>query len=359
MKMLDDIAFENANLIEKLSGIGYWKFDVKNRKFYYSQQMCQILGVKKTASNLKKYLPLKDYKKLIANFGRLLRYGEKNTQDVKFIRSDKSVIYCRVNACLIKEKNIICGTLQDITEFVNIKAQLIKARNEAENLSREKSFFLAQASHDLRQPLYALKLYLDLLQPKNFTKQQWKLWENINKSSDSLKYLLENVLDLSKLDYGGTKVFKTNFNIGMLISDLGREFKHTAECQDLTLEYVICNCLVCSDAFLVERILRNLLSNAFKFADKKVSMFCHEHKQKLIVEVKDDGIGIAPQDKKYIFDAFYQGQNVRDNNIEGMGLGLTIVKRIATVLHIKISVTSKPNKGTSFKLFLPKAAVKH
>lgn len=342
-------------LIEKLSDLGYWEFDVKRRKFNCSLQLAHILGMEKHSLYLNKLFGLREYKKLISAFAKLLKTGGSFAMELKVRTAGKSYLYCKLSAMLINEKKIICGTLQDITEFVNIKSQLIKSRNEAEKLNREKSFFLAQASHDLRQPLYALKLYLDLLQPENFTKQQWQLWENINKSANSLQYLLENVLDLSKLDYGATRVFKTKFNVGILISDLGREFKHVAECHDLVLEYVICNCVVYSDAFLVERVLRNLLSNAFKFAKHKVSMLCYEHKHYVIVEIKDDGKGIAPKDKKYIFDAFYQGQNVRDSKMEGMGLGLAIVKRITNALRIKVKVSSKLNGGASFKLILPQA----
>ena len=342
-------------LMEQLAEIGYWEFDVQKHQFCISSELKQIIGPLPQALKLKKLMSASGYKKFIKALGNLMHHDEKLSLEVKIIKPDKTFAYCLLKADWMckQHKNIILGTLQDVTEFFNVKKQLINARNEAEKLNREKSFFLAQASHDLRQPLYALKLYLSLLQPKHFSKRQNMLWENINKSADSLKYLLENVLDLSKLDYGGTKTAKTYFNVGVLLSDLGREFKHVANCNDLTLEYQICNCVVYSDAFLIERILRNLLSNAFKFATQKVSMLCYEHKKYVVVEVKDDGRGISVQDKKYIFEAFYRGKDVADKQNDGMGLGLAIVKRIAAALHIKISVSSQLNKGTSFKVFLP------
>ena len=275
-------------LMEQLAEIGYWEFDVQKHQFCISSELKQIIGPLPQVLKLKKLMSASGYKKFIKALGNLMHHDEKLSLEVKIIKPDKTFAYCLLKADWMckQHKNIILGTLQDVTEFFNVKKQLINARNEAEKLNREKSFFLAQASHDLRQPLYALKLYLSLLQPKHFSKRQNMLWENINKSADSLKYLLENVLDLSKLDYGGTKTAKTYFNVGMLLSDLGREFKHVANCNDLTLEYQICNCVVYSDAFLIERILRNLLSNAFKFATQKVSMLCYEHKKYVVVEGK-------------------------------------------------------------------------
>lgn len=360
-ELLANILTTGARLafMEKLAGLGYWELDVKNRKIYCSEEIYRILGVESSfrhALNLRNLMPPEDYDIFLKCLQHLYHQKIKIYQEIKLKHSDGSFRYCQLRADFfyVRDYAMIAGTIQDLSLLIEAKQQLIAARNQAEKLNKDKSFFLAQASHDLRQPMQALSLYLDLMCPDNFNAAQQKLWRKINDTAENLKSLLNNVLDLSKLDYGGTKADKHNFNIGLLLSDLGREFYDIAECKSLVFEYSICNCIVFSDAFLVERVLRNLLSNAFKFARQKVEICCCELKNRVEISVQDDGSGISKEEQEHIFEEFYRGKNSYESKIDGAGLGLTIVQKIISLLDSEIKIESSPGQGSRFFFSLPK-----
>lgn len=221
-------------------------------------------------------------------------------------------------------------------------------------ISKNCAYFIAQASHDLRQPLQALMLYMDLFDTTELSPKQKKLWDKILKTTGNLKILLSNVLDFSKFEFGDVKMHKSNINIGVLLSDLGQEYKILAESKNLDFEYGICNCSIFTDALLLERILRNLISNAFKFTKNKVSVTCYENQDVVSISIKDNGIGINQDELSFIFDEFYQGSNSDLLNNDGAGLGLAIVKKIANKLEIEINVKSNKNQGSDFTVLLKK-----
>lgn len=360
-ELLANISTTNNRLLfmERLAGLGYWELDITHRKIYCSDEVYRILGAdleQRNSLNIRDFISAQEYQQLFRQLKHLYRFKIKFSQEIAFLRQDGSKKYCQLRADFfyIRHYAVIAGTIQDLSNLIETKKQLVEARNHAEKLNKDKSYFLAQASHDLRQPMQALALYLDLFPTDGLTAAQCKLWQKINFSAENLKSLLNNVLDLSKLDYGGTKVSKSLFNVGMLLSDLGREFRDIAECKNLTLEYSICNCQVFSDAFLVERVLRNLLSNAFKFAFHKVKIICTEFEDKVQIDVSDDGRGISFEDQKHIFEEFYRGKNSSEHMADGAGLGLAIVQKILKLLHTEIKLQSAPGKGSVFSFFLPK-----
>lgn len=215
--------------------------------------------------------------------------------------------------------------------------------------------FLAQASHDLRQPLQALLIYLDLFETNNFSPKQKELWEKILKTTYSIKQLLNNVVDFSKFECANIRPNLTNVNIGNLLSDLGEEFFILAQKQKIDFKCNICCCTVYTDVLLLERILRNLLSNAFKFTENTVVLCCEDFDDLIKIKVSDNGCGISFEEQKFIFDDFYQGENaLLLNNNDGAGLGLAIVKKIAAILNVEINVQSIVGKGSDFILTLKK-----
>ncbi len=360
-ELCDHLSTTQARLsfMEKLAGLGYWELDVKKRRLFCSDEACKIAGIKNPASagiKLQELMRPTEYKKFVGKLRRLYHRGRKFNMEVKILTPAGLIRYCQIRADLFEASGtkIAAGTLQDLTRLIETGKKLAAAHRKAEKLAKEKSYFLAQASHDLRQPMHALSLYLDMFQDENFNREQHQLWQKICRSAESLKLLLNNVLDLSKLDYGGTRAEIGCFNAGVLLSDLGREFADIAECKNLRFEFSICNCLVKSDAFLVERMLRNLLSNAFKFASGSVSIVCREYPAFIRLEVADDGVGIDPEDQKHIFEEFYRGKNSIKNQTDGAGLGLAIVWRIAKLLQAPIKVRSAPGKGSTFIFRLPR-----
>lgn len=221
-------------------------------------------------------------------------------------------------------------------------------------INKDCAYFFAQASHDLRQPLQALILYLDLFDTSELSPKQKILWQKILKTTDNLKNLFTNILDFSKTELGSIKVHKTNMNIGILLNDLVQEYRTLSKTKKIIFEYNICDCKIYTDYILLERILRNLLNNAFKFTKSRINLTCKETNKYIYISISDDGMGIDSSDLPNIFNEFYQGHNTYKLNNDGAGLGLTIVKKFTDILNIKISISSTINIGSCFTLKLKK-----
>ncbi len=213
--------------------------------------------------------------------------------------------------------------------------------------------FIAQASHDLRQPLQALMIYLDLFDVSELSVKQKKLWEKIVTTTENLNFLLGSILDFSKIEFGNVKVNKQEVNMEILLNNLFYEYDTLAKIKKIEFQYNVCKAKIISDGVLIERILRNLLSNAFKFTKNKVNVFCKEEKDCIKIIVSDNGKGIKKEEQKNIFDEYYQGDNVCAFN-NGVGLGLSIVKKITSKLNADIEVISALGMGSKFILTLRK-----
>lgn len=350
---------ERLSFVEKLAGIGYVEMDLKARKLFVSDQIGVMLGYhfeKQHKFMLRDVMSGKQYEHFLNDLRRLYHCKEPSKGQIRLKTKNGGGKYCIWHAAYfrINGREILAGTIQDLNELISLNKALKKARQQAQKLNREKSFFLAQASHDLRQPMISLSLYADSFSRLPMSVEQQKIWEKILNSANNLQNLLNNFLDLSKLDYTAIQPDNKIFNIGLLLSGLGSEFNDIAQSKDLDFEYSICNCCVYGDPFLVERLLRNLLSNAFKFAVHNIFMHCFNEEKYVLIEIRDDGKGIGKAEQKHIFDEFYRGQHAIENNIEGAGLGLAIVKRIATLLKTKIYIDSHPGKGSAFSFRLLK-----
>lgn len=243
----------------------------------------------------------------------------------------------------------------ELSEKYQETERLLKA---SEKESDSKSYFLAQASHDLRQPLHALRIFAALLADTKLLPQQKNLIEKIIAAADNMHDLLNNYLDLSKLDYGGTKYEEHIFCLHELTDKLAEEFSMISICHHKHLHYIPCSLEIRSDKILLERMLRNLLTNAVKYAKRKIVFGCKRRGNFVQIIVMDDGIGISDADLPHIFDEFYQSGQNPENKKSGSGLGLAIVKKIADLFGTRIRVKTQPGQGTSFSFLLPAAKKK-
>lgn len=221
--------------------------------------------------------------------------------------------------------------------------------------SRSKSYFLAQASHDLRQPLHALRIFTSLLEATELNTQQQALVKKIADSADNMQKLLKNYLDLSRLDYGGIKYEEEVFSLHELTDKLAEEFSLVCFAERKYLHYIPCSLDIAGDYILIERLLRNLLSNAIKYAKHKVVLGCKRRGKNVQLVVMDDGTGIDNNDLPYIFDEFYQSGLNPNNKKNGAGLGLAIAKKIADLFLTNIRIRTKQGQGTCFSFTLPLA----
>jgi len=244
-----------------------------------------------------------------------------------------------------------------VVERLRAEQQLTEQeRRKAEEASAAKTIFLANASHDLRQPAQALALYTAVLQRSAVTQDQRELATSISQASRALGGLLNNLLDLSRLDAGAVRVNSEATDLARLITRLGSETRHVAAEHDVAVQFSCPPLLITSDQVLLERTLRNLLHNAVKFTDSgSISLSANvssvgEH---VLIHVSDTGCGIAKEHHAYVFNEFFQVENVERDREKGLGLGLSIVSRLARLLGGSVTLQSTPGQGSVFTLAIP------
>lgn len=228
-------------------------------------------------------------------------------------------------------------------------------KEDAESANYDKTRFLAAASHDLRQPMHALGLFVGELQSKLTTPEQRKIVGKVEESVDALSNLLDALLDISKLDAGVVTPNVMEFSIENLLEHIARDYVPLAERKGIALQVVPNSAVVCSDPVLLERILVNLISNAIRYTPNggTVLLVCRRRRDKLRIEVRDNGIGIPTSEQGNIFREFVQLANKERDRSKGLGLGLAIVDRIARLLHHEISLRSEENRGSVFAVSVP------
>ncbi len=237
------------------------------------------------------------------------------------------------------------------------KAAADAARQEAEVANRSKTQFFAAASHDLRQPLHAMGLFAEALRQRSHDEEVTHLVTSINGSVDALEGLFSELLDITKIDTGGVDVMPEHFNIGVIFRKLKLHFEPTAFEKGLALRFRGEQHNVYADPLLVERILRNLLSNAIRYTnDGTVLVSCRRRDGRLVLQVWDTGVGIREREQEHIFEEFYQvpyNETLSPQQRKGLGLGLAIVKRLAGLISAPLTLRSQSGRGSVFSLLLP------
>jgi signal transduction histidine kinase/CheY-like chemotaxis protein len=236
------------------------------------------------------------------------------------------------------------------------------AKDWAEKASRSKTGFLAAASHDLRQPLHALGLYMSALRQRTTDPAAREIVERMDNSVGALDSLLDSLLDISRIDAGALVPRPAAFDLAALLRRLGDEFAPDAAARGVRLSTRIGGdgrARAWSDPLLVERLLRNLVANAVKYTRRGgVLVTCrarHDAAGAALwrVEVWDTGPGIAPEEQERVFEEFYQAGNPERDRRAGLGLGLSIVRRLAQLLKLPLALHSVPGRGTRFVVVLP------
>lgn len=224
----------------------------------------------------------------------------------------------------------------------------------ADVANRDKSRFLAATSHDLRQPLYALDLYLGALRIELEKTKQFELLDRAKISSKTLGYLLNALMDVSKLDSGAVLVNPKYFNLMTVLVEACTEYEQQAKEKGIKIKSSLEEVCINTDPILFGRILRNLISNAVSHNENCCLTVSITLMGTIVkVDIIDSGKGIPSLELDNIFSEFYQLNNPERDRNKGLGLGLAIVKRLSTLLDIPITVESEEGKGTGFSLTLP------
>ncbi|BBK44411.1 protein-glutamate methylesterase [Allostella vacuolata] len=242
-------------------------------------------------------------------------------------------------------------TFTDITDRKNAAKALDAAKRQADAANAAKSRFLAAASHDLRQPLQALTLLHGLLAKTTQGDAGKRLLARLDETLGAMTGMLDTLLDINQIESGTIRVEVADFPIDDLLDRMRDEFAYLAEAHGLVLHVVRCSLRVCSDARLMEQMLRNLLSNALKYTKRgKILLGCRRHGNRLAIEVWDSGLGIPEDQLHAIFEEYYQVDNPARGHSRGLGLGLSIVQRLGHLLEHPVAVRSWPGRGSVFSI---------
>ena len=247
-----------------------------------------------------------------------------------------------------------------VNELNERTKRLYNAKIIAEEANKSKDDFLANMSHELKTPLNSINIISNIMmknKSENLDENQIKNLEIIHKCGTDLLYLINDILDLSKLDAKQNNVQNTKINVKEFMNSIYEMFYAQTNAKNLELIFKVDDNLnfIYSDQIKIKQIIKNLLSNALKFTNKgKIHFLVEDAITDIRIIIKDEGIGI-PEDKiEFIFDRFKQLDGSRTRKYAGTGLGLTICKELILLLNGKINVFSELNVGSTFEVIIPK-----
>jgi signal transduction histidine kinase len=255
---------------------------------------------------------------------------------------------------LAQQFNRMAAGLQEI--YATLEARIADRTQELAHANEAKSRFLAAASHDLRQPMHALGLFVGQLRAAESDAARRTLIGHIEESVGALDALLESLLDISRLDAGTVAVNRRPFALGPLLARLSASFAPAAQAKALELRARPTRAWVDSDPLLLERIVLNLLANAIRYTERgRVLIGCRRRGAHVELIVADTGIGIDDEHLPHVFREFYRVDDGAQAD-KGLGLGLAIVDRLARLLGHPVAVRSRPGRGTCFSVLLPRTS---
>jgi PAS domain S-box-containing protein len=275
-----------------------------------------------------------------------------------FKKYNHSFSHLEFNSINLKHKEGIDGLILDCRDINQRK----KDAEELLRAQKAKEQFMANMSHEIRTPINGIAGMLSLLDGTKLSQEQKKYINAIKTSSDNLKVIINDILDISIIESGKLKFEKIGFNIRHQLRSIIETFIHQANEKNIYLEYQVdpnMNMVVLGDPVRLNQILINLISNALKFTDRggiRVNVNCtHQENDELIIsfEVIDTGIGIAEEKLDTIFESFRQADESVTRKYGGTGLGLAISKQLVELQNGNIGVSSNQNIGTTFTFSIP------
>jgi signal transduction histidine kinase/integral membrane sensor domain MASE1/CheY-like chemotaxis protein len=291
--------------------------------------------------------------------------GARTTLGVPMLKDDVligSILIFRQEARPFTDKQI--ALLQNFAaqaviaiENTRLLSELRARTSELELANTAKSRFLAMASHDLRQPLHALGLFVAQLRNPLKPRERAKTIERVHAAVGEMNEMFNSLLDISRLDAGVLMPKVVDFSIARLLQKIETTFDQTARDKGLRLRVIQSDAWVRSDVLLLERILLNLVSNSMRYTSRGgIIVGCRRRSDVLRIEVWDSGPGIPEAHRQNIFGEFFQLPNQERDRYGGLGLGLAIVDRLRRLLNHDIELTSTVGRGSRFTILVPAAA---
>lgn len=363
--------------------IGVWKLDLDNNILLWDKQMNQIYELKenedKTYQTWLDHLYLPDKKETVSEFERSLENNKifesefrikSSTGKIKHIKAFGKAVFSPQKRVIgvnydISEKVKALKSLKEYSNELKIKnIEFEQARDKAREASKAKSEFLATMSHEIRTPMNSIIGMAELLLDTELNTQQKKYVEIFQQAGESLLTLIDDILNLSKIEAGKIEIEKNHFNLIETVENVAEMMAFKAYNKGLEMPLRISSDIpqcVIGDSERLKQILINIIGNAVKFThqgeiflDLRVDESYQESKKKIInFVVKDTGIGIKKEKQKTIFDNFTQADSSSTRKYGGTGLGLTISKQLVELMGGKIWLKSEPGLGSSFYFSIP------
>ncbi|MEO0075203.1 MAG: ATP-binding protein, partial [candidate division WOR-3 bacterium] len=293
--------------------------------------------------------------------------------EVKIHRADGKELTVEISAEILKDTNgkpfADVAFVHDVTERKQFETALMQAKESAEEANKAKTAFLHNMSHELRSPLTSIVGFTNLLLEKEADKEKKEMLEIIKNSSNYLLKIINDLLQLSKIEAGKITIDKKEFNLYDLANTIYKRYSIQAQNKGLKFKLTIppnLPALIIADNTKIEQIINNLIDNAIKFTlqgeiELNINIKKESKTKQPILEfyIKDTGIGIEKERINQIFDRFVQGEFYISKKYGGAGLGLPIIKELITIMKGSISVQSTIGKGTKFTIQIPIKISKH
>jgi PAS domain S-box-containing protein len=347
-------------------GIGIWELVKPSDTMIWDDQMFALYGLKRgdfigTYQALISAMHPDDRARCESEFAAVVQDGQTFNTEYRVVWPDGSVHHIRASAKIIRDEqgqalNMV-GTNWDITDRKAAEAELEKAKIKAIASSRAKAEFLASMSHEIRTPMNGVLGITQLLADTKLSEEQQEMVRTIQTSGDALLTILNDILDFSKIEAGKLQIEKVPFDLTQTMGHIVELLSITAKKKgfSIQLEYdVNLPSRIVSDPSRIRQVLFNLLGNAVKFTSHGgVTVKATRQKERLLIAIRDTGIGI-PEDKQgLMFQTFTQANASTSRKFGGTGLGLAISKRLMELMGGDIGFTSQVGMGSEFWIDLP------
>lgn len=353
---------------QEITHTGNWYIDILSYNVVWSKELYKMLGFDPNLppppfSKHKQLFTAESWKTLSVAISATAQKGQPYELELQTIRNDGSTGWLWVlgEAVFDDKKNIIglWGAAQDISERKYMELELLKAKEKAEESDQLKSAFLANMSHEIRTPMNGILGFADLLkEPKLKGEEMQKYIGIIEKSGARMLNIINNIIDIAKIESGQMEVFDNPINIYEQCDYIYHFFLPEATAKNIELRLHIdlsrTDATIITDKEKLLAILINLIKNAIKYTKKgSIEIGVTKKDNTLNFSVKDTGIGIPSNRKAAIFERFIQADIHNTSAYEGAGLGLSISRAFVELLGGKIELKSKENAGSEFHFFIP------
>ncbi|WP_448203480.1 PAS domain-containing protein [Azospirillum sp. sgz302134] len=353
---------ERFRSVFEMAAVGIERLALDGRFLDVNAKLCSILGYRREELLGRGYRDITDPDDQPAEEALLDRLlgGDIPSYAIekRYRRKDGRPVWVRVTSSLARitgtEMAYRISIVEDITERKAMEEELRFAKDEAERANLAKSKFLAAASHDLRQPLQSLFFFAAALAGHIENGAGIQVLRHLEQGLDTLKGLLDSLLDVSRLDAGVVTPVIEDFDVAEVLDPIRTAYAPVASEKGLGWSVESCSAKVRSDRTLLPRMLRNLVENAVRYTESGlVRVQCRVEGRSVSIVVQDTGIGIPAGHLERIFEEFHQVGNPERDRTQGLGLGLAIVRRLSRLLEHPVEVRSVEGRGSAFRVLVP------